>query len=62
MIRIHMGINTGFAGVTHTDYVDYEEDYWNALSEDEQQAIMEQDCRDYLMNKVEVYVSKVEIV
>ena len=62
MIRIHMGIDTGFASATHKDYVEYEEDYWNCLTEEQKEKVMDQDCQDFIQNRIEAYVSKVEIV
>lgn len=62
MITIKMYVNTGFANATHEDSFQMEHSEWDAMSESEQGAFLDQAAQDYMSNYIEcgAYVEEEE--
>lgn len=60
MPKIKVYVNTGFAGCTHKDIWDYDDDEWNDLTEEEKQQELNQYAMDFMNTLIECGAHVVE--
>lgn len=55
MKRFRIVVSTGFVGADHEDEVEYEDDVWEAMSENERERALENECQGLRENTIETY-------
>lgn len=52
-MKIKLYVNTGFAGEGHSETVDVDDEFWNAMSKDEQEAFLDESAKECMFECIE---------
>ena len=52
-VKIHMYVNTGFAGAKHKDFILIDRDEWEEMSEEERDDYLDDTAREYMDNCID---------
>ncbi len=55
MKRFLIKVDTGFVGGTHEDEVEFEDDYWESLSEQDREGVLEECVQTVISDHIEGY-------
>lgn len=53
IVRIKLHVGTGFASCAHEDTIEVDKEYWNEMSEEEQEKFMDEAAVDFRNNVIE---------
>jgi hypothetical protein len=60
MPRIRLKLSIGFQTASHTEYIDYDDADWEAMSSDKQEKVLEEIADEWGSNYIDLSASVVE--
>jgi hypothetical protein len=58
--RFRIGVDTGFVGATHEDEIEFTDEEWEAMSEDERRERLDGEVENLISNHINGWAEEIE--
>lgn len=60
MKRFRIVVDTGFAGAQHEDEIEFSDEEWEAMTEQEREDVLSANCQQVIENHIEAYAEEIQ--